>query len=106
MLKEPLIFSLSIPTVVERRLYRKRERLNAKCFADALPNLQKGVSIMRYLLICYVNPAAFGQMSQSEIGAHLGSYLAFNQEAQAAGVLRAAEQTEQVPPFTVSVKDN
>ncbi len=60
---------------------------------------------MRYLMICYVNPAAFGQMSQSEIGAHLGSYFTFNTEAQAAGVLRSAEQTEQVPPFAVTVKN-
>jgi len=59
---------------------------------------------MRYLMICYVNPAAFGQMSQEQIGAHLGSYLAFNAEAQAAGVLRGAEQTEQVAPFAVTVK--
>lgn len=58
---------------------------------------------MRFLLICYVNPAAFGQMSQAQIGAHLGSYLAYNQEAQAAGVLRGAEQTEQVAPFAVTV---
>jgi hypothetical protein len=60
---------------------------------------------MRFLLICYVNPSAFGQMSQSEIGAHLGSYLAFNTEAQSAGVLRGAEQTEQLPPFAVTVSD-
>lgn len=60
---------------------------------------------MRYLMICYVNPAVFGQMSPGEIGAHLGSYLTFNNEAQAAGILRNAEQTEQVPPFAVTVKN-
>jgi len=61
---------------------------------------------MRYLMICYVNPMSLGQLSQSEIGAHLGSYLTFNNEAQAAGVLRSAEQTEQAAPFTVTVKDS
>jgi hypothetical protein len=57
---------------------------------------------MRYLMICYVNPAAFATLSQAEIGAHLGSYGAFNEEAQKAGVLRVAEPAEQAPAFTVS----
>ncbi|MDX2161084.1 MAG: YciI family protein [bacterium] len=57
---------------------------------------------MRYLMLCYVNPAVFGQMTQEQIGAHLGSYFTYNQEAQAANVLRANEQSQMGPsPFTV-----
>jgi hypothetical protein len=59
---------------------------------------------MRVLMLCTVNPAVFATMTQEQIGAHLGSYFAFNQEAQAAGVLVAAEQAQQVPPFSVTVQ--
>lgn len=49
---------------------------------------------MRYLLMIYGDPAVYANMSPSEGQAEFGSYMRFNQEAAARGVLRSGEQLQ------------
>lgn len=42
---------------------------------------------MRYLLLIYQNEAEHAQLSQEELGAEMGAYLAFTEEVQQKGML-------------------
>ncbi|MDZ4767044.1 MAG: YciI family protein [Chloroflexota bacterium] len=62
---------------------------------------------MRYMLMIYGDPAAYGKMSEQERNADFGAYMTFNQEVVARGVLRSGEQLHPAPmATTVRVRDS
>jgi hypothetical protein len=46
---------------------------------------------MRYLLLIYQNEAEHAKLSQEELGAEYGAYMAFGEEAQKRGVFLSGE---------------